>query len=107
MRQVLLNLLRNAKDAVSSISYPEGTTPSVGLRAAISDGFLIISVSDNGCGIESEELSHIFEPFVTHKENGTGLGLAIAKRIVTAHNGTLKAISIPGERTVFSMSLPV
>ncbi len=107
MRQVLLNLLRNAKDAVSSISYPEGTTPSVGLRAAISDGFLIISVSDNGCGIESEELSHIFEPFVTHKENGTGLGLAIAKRIVTAHNGTLKAVSIPGERTVFSISLPV
>ena len=107
MRQVLLNLLRNAKDAVSSTAFPDGRTPSVGLRASRSDDSLLVTVSDNGCGIESEELSHIFEPFVTQKENGTGLGLAIARRIVTAHGGTLEVTSAPGHPTVFSISLPV
>lgn len=107
MRQVILNLLRNAKDAVSDPSCLDGRTPYIGLRASLSGDSLMITISDNGRGIESEELCHIFEPFVTHKENGTGLGLAIAKRIVTAHNAALDVTSVPGHRTVFSISLPV
>lgn len=107
LRQVLLNLLGNARDAVTSASCPRDHSPSIGLRAGLSGGMLQITVSDNGCGIPEEELSHIFQPFVTHKENGTGLGLAIARRIVAAHGGTLVATSVPGVRTVFTVSLPI
>ncbi len=107
LRQVLLNLLRNAKDAVTSFPYPEGRLPSIGFRAGLSGGMLQITVSDNGCGIPEEKLSHIFQPFVTYKENGTGLGLAIARRIIAAHGGTLEAASAPGVRTVFTVSLPI
>lgn len=107
LRQVLLNLLGNAQDAVSTVSHPEPDRPSISLRARSEKGFLIITVSDNGCGIPEADLPHIFEPFVTHKENGTGLGLAIAKRIVTAHGGTLDVSSVPGCSSVFTLVLPV
>lgn len=107
LRQVLLNLLGNARDAVTSASCPRDHSPSIGLRAHLSGSMLQITVSDNGCGIPEEELSHIFQPFVTHKENGTGLGLAIARRIVAAHGGTLVVTSAPGVRTVFTVSLPI
>ena len=107
LRQVLLNLLRNAKDAVTSFPYPEERLPSIGFRAGLSGDMLQITVSDNGCGIPEEELSHIFQPFVTYKENGTGLGLAIARRIIAAHGGTLEAASAPGVHTIFTVSLPI
>ena len=103
LRQLLLNLLTNAKAAVLSpaLKNPE-QLPSIFLEAR-----LVIEIRDNGCGITSEQRDKIFEPFVTYKKDGTGLGLALARRIATSHGGTLTVSSVPGTFTVFTLSLPV
>lgn len=109
LRQCLLNLLGNAKDAVASCDAKNlqitlevsATGPSRHPSA------ICVKISDNGCGIASEQISHIFEPFTTYKRNGTGLGLAIASRVARAHGGSLTASSAPGELTVFTLTLPV
>lgn len=105
IRQTLLNILSNARDAI--ISNPDCEHPSINLDADLTDTTLQITISDTGCGIPSEDLSSIFEPFVTHKSNGTGLGLAIAKRIITAHKGSISVTSSPGKGTSFIIALPI
>lgn len=105
IRQTLLNLLRNAKDAVSSST--DDRHPSIFLEARNNNQNILISIRDNGIGMNSEELSSIFDPFVTHKKDGTGLGLAIAKRIISAHGGSIQVESMPGKGSVFTLSLPV
>ncbi len=105
IRQTLLNLLRNAQDAVSSPR--DSYHPSIRLDAEYKNHAVTISITDNGVGIDAGELTSIFDPFVTHKKGGTGLGLAIAKRIVSAHGGSIHAESTPGEGSSFMISLPV
>lgn len=100
LQEVFLNLLRNAKEAVSA-----GGT--VRLDALVENHALKIIISDNGYGIPAEQLDEIFEAFVTHKTGGTGLGLAIAKRIIEAHNGRISVISKPGKGSQFTILLPV
>lgn len=111
LRQLLLNLLRNAKDAVNTKNTEEFsgscTPPEITLEACNSDDILTIQIKDNGCGIEPEHLEHIFEPFITHKKDGTGLGLAISHRIAKAHNGNLTVSSVPNISTVFTLTLPI
>lgn len=128
IRQALLNLIRNAVEAM-----PEGGTVTirVGLsnqevagsrrRAAgerrFDSGFLppagsslpavLIEVKDTGTGIPPENLDRIFEPFFTSKEGGTGLGLAIVRQIATDHGGSLTCESTPGGGTTFRLILPV
>ena len=101
LRQVLTNLFVNAKEA-SGHSHPV-----IHFSVYAKDHSLIITISDNGCGIEKECLSTIFEPFVTYKKNGTGLGLAIISRIVHAHHGTIEVSSTPGVLTTFTLTLPI
>ena len=105
IKQTLLNLLRNAQDAVSSLQ--ELRRPSIRLDAEYTDCKLLISITDNGIGIDAADLASAFDLFVTHKPGGTGLGLAIAKRIITAHKGTIHAESTPGTGSSFTISLPV
>lgn len=100
LREVFLNLLKNAAEAVSS----NGT---IRLDARLEKESIVVTVKDNGCGIESSCLGDVFMPFVTHKEGGTGLGLAIAKRSVEAHNGQIEVRSSIGRGTVFTVTLPV
>ncbi len=100
MRQVFSNLIRNAVEAM-----PDGGTLTISIG---SDGDSItIHFTDTGCGIEPDQLSSIFEPFVTHKRNGTGLGLAVSKEIISAHHGSITAESVPGKGTDFTIRLPV
>jgi signal transduction histidine kinase len=66
-----------------------------------------IAVADSGCGIAKEQLSRIWEPYVTSKPGGTGLGLAIARQTVLAHRGAVGAESTPGNGTVIRFVLPV
>ena len=61
---------------------------------------------DDGPGIPSEIAAHVFEPFVSGRENGTGLGLALVSKIITDHEGWITVDSTPG-RTVFRVSLPM
>ena len=100
LQEVFLNLLKNARDAVSDHG-------SIRLEASVKNDTLRVTVSDTGCGIPSEQLEEIFDTFVTHKNSGTGLGLAIAKRTVEAHNGTIFAESTPGKGSRFIVLLPV
>ena len=70
---------------------------------------LFIRVEDNGCGIDEEVMSHMFEPFYSTKEEvkGTGLGLATVYGIVKQNKGLITVDSTPGEGAVFSVYLPV
>jgi signal transduction histidine kinase len=72
-------------------------------------GDLAIRVSDQGPGIAREDLDAVFEPFYKGRggDGGTGLGLAIARGFVEANGGTLRAQSLPGQGTTFTMRLPV
>lgn len=100
LEQLVLNLLRNAKDAV-------GDSGSIRFSAERENDRIVITCRDNGCGIPADRIGTIFDPFVTYKENGTGLGLAAAKKIAEAHGGTITVRSVPDKETVFTVSLPV
>lgn len=100
LEEVILNLLQNARDAVGS----EG---SIILSAERKNDTIIICCKDTGCGITSDRIDTIFDPFVTYKENGTGLGLSSAKRITEAHGGSIEVESSPESGTVFTVTLPV
>lgn len=105
-RQALFNLLGNARDALSDGANPAPVlTFSAKMQA--SGRQLVLTVSDNGCGIAPEDLDTLFEPFVTHKPGGTGLGLAIVRRVIRAHNGEIRVFSEPGKGSTFSVFLPV
>ena len=85
LRQVLINIFDNAKDALKNIESPQ-VMVSLDLRV---DKVAIV-IQDNGIGIPKEIINRIFEPYVTSKDNGTGLGLAIVNKIIEEHNGTIK-----------------
>jgi len=104
---VLVNLLRNAMDAVSGGSIREGAR--VLLRASRESSDKIkVSVEDNGCGIPETNIKRIFEPFFTTKDvnQGTGLGLSVCHSIVRAHGSDLLVRSRVGEGSCFSFELP-
>lgn len=100
LEEVLLNLLRNAREAV-------GENGRISLTAERQKDTVIIRCQDNGCGIPENIIDTIFDPFVTYKENGTGLGLSSSKQIVEAHSGSIFAESSPETGTVFTVTLPV
>ena len=104
LKEVILNLLRNATDAVNTISLPGTVSLSASCDTTCSQ--IILKIHDSGCGIPKDHLADIFTPFVTYKQGGTGLGLAIAKRIVTAHHGDISAESLPDSGTTFTITLP-
>lgn len=103
LQQVFFNLITNSAHATST-----GGTIEVKAKKTDSD-FSIIEVSDNGCGISEDIISHIFEPFFTTKEKGvgTGLGLFVVYGIIKDHNGSIEVKSKIGEGTNFIIKLPV
>lgn len=102
IRQVITNLLKNAKDAVDTI------TGIISLTAySLDDEHIRIEIADNGCGIPTEYKETIFEPFVTYKANGSGLGLPICKRIIETHKGSIHFESQVNEGTTFYITLPI
>ena len=99
LRQLLLNLLRNAREAM-----PSGGSLSVLTRGG--EGSVEVEVRDSGPGIPEDRLPRIFDPFFTTKERGTGLGLAMAQEIAQEHGGQLSCESLPGRGTSFTLRLP-
>ena len=99
IRQALLNLCRNAMDAM-----PSGGTLT--LSATSEGGWLEIAVADTGIGMEPDQLGRIFDPFFSTKEHGTGLGLPLTEHVIAAHGGTIAVESTPGKGTVFRIRLP-
>lgn len=103
LKELLLNLLRNAQDSACSAEK----LPAVSLRAFTEENHIHIAVTDNGSGILPADIEKIFEPFITYKKDGTGLGLPIARRIAHAHGGTLTVVSDPDTVTTFTLTLPI
>ena len=103
LRQVLMNVLRNAVQAVKSRGRISIDTKS---RTRGREDFVVIRIADNGTGIARSSLSQIFLPFYTTKESGTGLGLAICQRIVQEAGGRIDVRSELGEGTTFEIRLP-
>jgi two-component system, NtrC family, sensor kinase len=100
IRQALLNLLRNAREAMQ-----DGGTIDVSVRALGMS--VVIQIEDRGSGIPDEIRTRVFDPFFSTKGEGTGLGLAITRRIVEAHGGTITAEPREGGGTTFAVALPI
>jgi len=104
LQQVIVNLVVNAMDAMSSMSGSERRiTVSVARDGDVAD----LSVSDVGPGIPAEKLKEVFEPFFTTKAQGMGMGLSIARTIVEAHGGQLSAENRAGRGATFRIRLPL
>jgi two-component system, LuxR family, sensor kinase FixL len=103
VQQVLLNLIRNAIDAME-------TAPTRALVVATSpaaDNMVEISVADTGAGIAPEIADQLFQPFVTTKSHGMGVGLSISRTIIESHGGSITPRPNPGGGTIFTFTLPV
>ena len=113
LMQVMLNLLKNAAEAVPEVGgvISLRTSYQVGIKIGTGAGRreslpLQISITDNGAGVPEDLRAQIFEPFVTSRATGSGLGLALVSKIVTDHGGVISCESVPGT-TMFRMLLPV
>lgn len=100
-RQVLVNLLQNAVEAVDPL------TGRVEVRASVDAGELTLRVIDNGKGMSEDVRSRIFEPLYTTKLRGTGLGLAIVEGIVKRHEGRISVTSVQRAGTTFTIVIPL
>jgi PAS domain S-box-containing protein len=117
LQQAILNICINARDAISEKGVIQIITQNVALGQAFVEKHLnavvgphvLISIVDNGCGMDEKTRNRIFEPFFTTKERtgGTGLGLAVTYGIVNHHQGHLDVMSAPGKGTRFDIYLPV
>ncbi|MSP25605.1 MAG: sensor histidine kinase [Myxococcales bacterium] len=106
LRQVMMNILRNAAQAVSGAGrITVRTRARQGARPKVA-GVVVITVTDDGPGIAAHILKQVFLPFFTTKEGGTGLGLAISQRIVQEAGGRIEVRSREGEGTTFNVVMP-
>ena len=119
IRQVVLNLLTNAAEAIGDqragnvVIRTDSCTLDAGSIASlypgqdlVPDEYVRLEVSDNGCGMSAETISKIFDPFFTTKFAGRGLGLAALRGIVRGHHGGIRIFSRAGEGTVFTLIFP-
>jgi two-component system, LuxR family, sensor kinase FixL len=102
IQQVIVNLIRNAYEAMADQELREVTLAT----SALDDETIEIAVADIGPGIPFEIASRLFEPFVSSKHDGMGLGLSISRSIIEAHDGRLTAEPNPGGGAVFRFTLP-
>lgn len=110
LNQVFINLIVNACDAIKvyQINHPHHRG-EINIRCQIIAQDVVITVTDNGCGMKKDVLNQIFEPFYTTKNigEGSGLGLSIAYGIAKNHNGELTAVSQPNKGSTFTLTLPI
>jgi PAS domain S-box-containing protein len=118
LRQVVMNLLINASEALQDqagtielrtrLARADGEAPRSPLgRESLPEGdYVVLEVSDSGCGMTPEVQARVFDPFFTTKFQGRGLGLATVLGIVRSHGGTIRLDSVPGRGTTFEVWLP-
>ncbi len=118
LRQVIMNLIINASEAIGDKSgviaittgcmdCDESYLKDVWLDENLSDGlYVYLEIADSGCGMDRETLARIFDPFFTTKFTGRGLGMAAVLGIVRGHKGAIKVYSEPGKGTSFKILLP-
>ncbi len=118
MRQIIMNLVINASEAIGdrsgviavtsgSMECDSAYLKNVWLSEGLADGlYVYLEISDNGCGMNQETMSKIFDPFFTTKFTGRGLGMAAVLGIVRGHHGAIRVYSEPGRGTSFKILLP-
>ena len=116
LNQIMANLAVNARDAIADVGQLTIETKNIVLdeggckaqEGLASGQYVMLAVTDNGCGMENEVQDNLFEPFFTTKETGegTGLGLSTIYGIVRQHNGFINVASQPGRGTTFTIYLP-
>ncbi|MEE2679615.1 MAG: ATP-binding protein, partial [Myxococcota bacterium] len=109
LKQVFMNLLVNAFQAIEAKLETDPGTGTILLRTVHRGDQVVVSVTDSGVGIRDDDVDRIFDPFFTTKKvgEGTGLGLSTAYNIVQRHGGLLDVESVPGEGATFRLTLPV
>jgi two-component system sensor kinase FixL len=103
IQQILINLMRNAGEAMSASPTRELTLSML----ATEDGMVAVEIADTGPGIDENIAQHLFEPFVTSKPGGMGIGLAISRRIIEAHDGVITVSRNPAGGATFRFTLPL
>ena len=98
--QVLINLVKNAIEAMSN--YKENK--SITLKVERMGRYVNLSIADTGCGIAAEDLDHIFIPFYSTKKGGSGIGLSISQQIMQKQRGDISVQSVPGKGSVFTIT---
>ena len=106
LRQVLINLLKNAIEAIET-SYNINGAGMISIQTEVSNLNAYIHVIDNGCGISNENMKKLFTPFFTTKEGGTGIGLSLCKEIINNNDGHLFASTIQKAGTKFTIEFPL
>ena len=106
--QVLINLLQNSLDALAQKAFHD-EKPAIWIEGRLEEGNDVLTVRDNGMGIESEHMDKIFDPFYTTKDvgQGMGLGLSICYRIVQQLDGRIQVKSEPGKFCEFTLEFPM
>ncbi len=117
LRQVLLNLLTNARDVLNGrggeitvrarAEQLDGTPHPHDVLSASSGPYVVLEIEDDGPGMDADTRRHVFEPFFTTKQTGHGLGLAAVLGIVRAHGGGIRLISSPGKGATFQILWPI
>jgi two-component system sporulation sensor kinase A len=101
LKQVIINLIKNAMDALNG--WPNG---EITVKCKQLPKETVVTIADNGCGIPKEVLDKIGEPFYTTKEKGNGLGLLVSYRIIKNHGGRIECLSDAGKGTSFILHFP-
>ena len=100
LKQVLVNIIKNSIESIKDNGIIE-------MNVLLDNKKVIVTISDNGMGMDKETLDNVYEMFYTTKKNGTGLGVALSNEIIVAHNGSLKYESEVGKGTKCIITLPV
>ena len=100
LQQAFLNLIKNAMESIPAQGKISITVDKEGKN------YIIVSISDTGCGMTADEIERIFSPEYTTKEKGVGLGIPLACEIIRGHGGEIRVISRKGEGTTFEVVLP-
>jgi signal transduction histidine kinase len=100
--QAFLNVIYNAVDAMEE----GGKLTLSAFRSDSGQSAIVVEIEDNGCGIDEEDMSSLYNPFFTTKQYGTGLGLAQVKKIIDLHQGAIDIASVRGRGTKVIMSFP-
>jgi len=106
IQQVLVNLIRNAADALEGTPSDADRRISVATRSPAAERLVEFIVADSGPGIAPDYLEKLFQPFVTSKAKGMGMGLSVCRRIIEAHDGTIEVESSLGAGATFRVRLP-
>jgi len=101
LQQAFLNFIKNAMESISK----KGVITITVVREGKNN--ILVSITDTGCGMTSEEIEKIFSPEYTTKEKGLGLGIPLATEIVRGHGGDVRVVSRLGEGTTFEIVLPI